>query len=99
MLKTLAGHVKEYKKASNAEKLLHSLIEEGEQELVYLDTVIDNNLKKSYHRCLSSFVIFFLNTFALPVNFELLVLFIYTSSTASGPPSPQGEGFFNTACT
>lgn len=35
-------YYKEYKKASNAEKLLHSLIEEGEQELVYLDTVIDN---------------------------------------------------------
>lgn len=35
-------YFKEYKKAANAEKLLHSLIEEGEQELVYLDTVIDN---------------------------------------------------------
>ncbi len=35
-------YYKEYKKASNAEKLLHSLIEDGEQELVYLDTVIDN---------------------------------------------------------
>ena len=35
-------YYKEYKKASNAEKLLHSLIEEGEQELIYLDTVIDN---------------------------------------------------------
>ncbi len=35
-------YFKDYKKATNAEKLLHSLIEEGEQELVYLDTVIDN---------------------------------------------------------
>lgn len=35
-------YFKEYKKAANAEKLLHSLIEDGEQELVYLDTVIDN---------------------------------------------------------
>ena len=31
-----------YKKAVNAEKLLHNLIEDGEQELIYLDTVIDN---------------------------------------------------------
>ncbi len=35
-------YFKEYKKASNAEKLLHKLIEDGEQELIYLDTVIDN---------------------------------------------------------
>ncbi len=35
-------YFKEYKKATNAEKLLHNLIEEGEQELVYLDTVLDN---------------------------------------------------------
>lgn len=35
-------YFKEYKKATNAEKLLHSLIEDGEQELIYLDTVIDN---------------------------------------------------------
>lgn len=35
-------YFKEYKKASNAEKLLHNLIDEGEQELVYLDTVLDN---------------------------------------------------------
>lgn len=35
-------YFKEYKKAANAEKLLHTLIEEGKQELVYLDTVIDN---------------------------------------------------------
>lgn len=35
-------YYKEYKKATNAEKLLHNLIEEGEQELIYLDTVLDN---------------------------------------------------------
>lgn len=35
-------YFKEYKKATNAEKLLHKLIEDGEQELIYLDTVIDN---------------------------------------------------------
>ncbi len=35
-------YFKEYKKAVNAEKLLHNLIEDGEQELVYLDTVLDN---------------------------------------------------------
>ena len=35
-------YFKEYKKAVNAEKLLHNLIEEGEQELVYLDSVLDN---------------------------------------------------------
>ncbi len=35
-------YFKEYKKATNAKKLLHNLIEEGEQELVYLDTVLDN---------------------------------------------------------
>ena len=34
-------YFKEYKKATNAEKLLHNLIEEGEQELIYLDTVLD----------------------------------------------------------
>lgn len=34
-------YFKEYKKATNAEKFLHNLIEEGEQELVYLDTVLD----------------------------------------------------------
>ena len=33
---------KDYKKAANAEKMLYSLIEDGEQELVYLDTVLDN---------------------------------------------------------
>lgn len=35
-------YYKEYKKAANAEKLLRNLIEEGEQELQYLDTVLDN---------------------------------------------------------
>lgn len=35
-------YFKEYKKAANAERLLHTLIEDGEQELIYLDTVIDN---------------------------------------------------------
>lgn len=35
-------YFKEYKKAANAEKLLHLLIEDGEQELIYLDTVLDN---------------------------------------------------------
>ncbi len=41
-LQNAQKYFKEYKKAVNAEKLLHSLIEDGEQELVYLDTVIDN---------------------------------------------------------
>ncbi len=40
--KNAQKYFKDYKKAANAEKLLHSLIEEGEQELLYLDTVIDN---------------------------------------------------------
>lgn len=40
-------YYKEYKKAANAEKMLHDLIEEGEQELVYLDSVIDN-LSRAY---------------------------------------------------
>lgn len=35
-------YFKDYKKAVNAGKLLHDLIEEGEQELVYLDSVLDN---------------------------------------------------------
>lgn len=33
---------KEYRKATNAEKLLHKLIDEGEQELLYLESVLDN---------------------------------------------------------
>mgnify|MGYP003294061177 CR=1 FL=1 len=41
-LQNAQKYFKEYKKAVNAEKLLHNLIEEGEQELVYLDTVLDN---------------------------------------------------------
>lgn len=35
-------YFKDYKKAANAEKMLHSLIDEGEQELMYLDSVLDN---------------------------------------------------------
>lgn len=35
-------YYKEYKKATNAQKLLYDLIDEGEQELVYLDSVLDN---------------------------------------------------------
>lgn len=35
-------YFKDYKKAANAEKMLHSLIAEGEQELIYLDSVLDN---------------------------------------------------------
>ena len=35
-------YFKEYKKAANAEKMLYNLIEDGEQELIYLDTVLDN---------------------------------------------------------
>lgn len=35
-------YFKDYKKAANAEKMLHSLIFEGEQELIYLDSVLDN---------------------------------------------------------
>ena len=41
-LQNAQKYFKEYKKAVNAEKLLHNLIEDGEQELVYLDTVLDN---------------------------------------------------------
>lgn len=41
-LQNAQKYFKEYKKAVNAEKLLHNLIEDGEQELIYLDTVIDN---------------------------------------------------------
>lgn len=35
-------YYKDYKKASNAEKHLKNLIEDGEQELLYLDSVLDN---------------------------------------------------------
>ncbi len=41
-LQNAQKYFKEYKKAVNAEKLLHNLIDEGEQELVYLDSVLDN---------------------------------------------------------
>lgn len=40
-------YYKEYKKAANAEKLLYKLIEDGEQELAYFDTVLDN-LSRAY---------------------------------------------------
>lgn len=40
-------YYKEYKKAVNAEKLLYKLIEDGEQELAYFDTVLDN-LSRAY---------------------------------------------------
>ena len=41
-LQNAQKYFKDYKKAVNAEKLLHTLIEDGEQELVYLDSVLDN---------------------------------------------------------
>ena len=41
-LQNAQKYFKEYKKAVNAEKMLYSLIEDGEQELIYLDTVLDN---------------------------------------------------------
>ncbi len=41
-LQNAQKYFKEYKKAVNAEKLLHNLIDEGEQELLYLDSVLDN---------------------------------------------------------
>ncbi|MBR5246607.1 MAG: NFACT family protein [Clostridia bacterium] len=41
-LQNAQKYFKEYKKAVNAEKLLHNLIEDGEQELIYLDSVFDN---------------------------------------------------------
>ncbi len=41
-LQNAQRYFKEYKKAVNAEKMLHNLIDEGEQELVYLDSVLDN---------------------------------------------------------
>lgn len=40
--KNAQKYFKDYKKAVNAEKMLYDLIEDGEQELVYLDTVLDN---------------------------------------------------------
>ncbi len=46
-------YFKEYKKAANAEKLLHSLIEDGEQELLYLDTVMDNLSRANTEREIS----------------------------------------------
>lgn len=44
---------KEYKKAANAEKMLYSLIDEGEQELIYLDTVLDNLTRAETERDIS----------------------------------------------
>ncbi len=41
-LQNAQKYFKEYKKAANAEKMLYNLIEDGEQELIYLDTVLDN---------------------------------------------------------
>lgn len=41
-LQNAQKYFKEYKKAVNAEKMLHNLIDDGEQELVYLDSVLDN---------------------------------------------------------
>ncbi len=41
-LQNAQKYFKEYKKAVNAEKMLYSLLEDGEQELIYLDTVLDN---------------------------------------------------------
>lgn len=46
-------YFKEYKKAANAEKMLYSLIDEGEQELSYLDTVLDNLSRASSDREIS----------------------------------------------
>ena len=41
-LQNAQKYFKEYKKAVNAEKMLHNLIDEGEQELIYLDSILDN---------------------------------------------------------
>lgn len=41
-LQNAQKYFKEYKKAANAEKMLYSLIEDGMQELIYLDSVLDN---------------------------------------------------------
>lgn len=46
-------YFKEYKKAANAERMLYSLIEDGEQELVYLDTVLDNLTRAEIEREIS----------------------------------------------
>lgn len=35
-------YYKEYKRATTAEKMLHNLIDEGVEELAYLDTILDN---------------------------------------------------------
>lgn len=46
-------YFKEYKKAANAEKMLHSLIDDGEQELVYLDSVLDTLTRAETEREIS----------------------------------------------
>ena len=46
-------YFKDYKKAANAEKMLHSLIEEGEGELVYLDSVLDTLTRAETEREIS----------------------------------------------
>lgn len=46
-------YFKEYKKAANAEKMLHTLIDEGEQELVYLDSVLDTLTRAETEREIS----------------------------------------------
>ncbi len=52
-LQNAQKYFKEYKKAANAEKMLYSLIEDGEQELVYLDTVLDNLTRAETEREIS----------------------------------------------
>ena len=52
-LQNAQKYFKEYKKAANAEKLLHNLIEDGEQELIYLDSVIDNLTRAETEREIS----------------------------------------------
>lgn len=46
-------YFKDYKKAANAEKMLHSLIDEGEQELIYLDSVLDTLTRAESEREIS----------------------------------------------
>lgn len=43
-------YYKEYRKATNAEKMLHNLINEGEQELQYLESVLDTLTRASTDR-------------------------------------------------
>ena len=46
-------YYKEYKKAVNAEKMLHDLIKEGEQEIIYLDSVLDTLTRAETEREIS----------------------------------------------